>query len=273
MSGSRLVILAALVAIFSLVAGASTVYFVVPRQTTTVTSSIIATSVQTVIALSTTTTTTTATVTAVSASYYFQPCETSVWNGSSFTGPYLEHGDVLVMRPNSTAYVCVVYQSAWQGNQTLYESDPAYRSYPSLVNGSYPFFPLPIEKTRCAVSPNGTITGECVQIMNNSSFEQNVFPRSITPSPATDYVLVIYEITAPPGNSTVGFYDESAPWTGCESMPLAVGYFSNPAAQINSSDFAFSSILVHSLCSVQMFFPVAEYSMGMSVIYLNFTQG
>ena len=59
-----------------------------------------------------------------------------VWNSSNPT-PYEEHTPVLLMSPNTTGYVCVTYQTAWQGNQTLYHSDPAYSSSPFLVNGSY----------------------------------------------------------------------------------------------------------------------------------------
>jgi hypothetical protein len=71
-----------------------------------------------------------------------EPCDTEAVPGSS-PGPTDEHTPVLLMNPNTTAYVCVTYQSAWQGNQALFNSDlPSYGPY--LTNGTYTFYPFTI---------------------------------------------------------------------------------------------------------------------------------
>ena len=145
-----------------------------------------------------------------------------VWNSSNPT-PYEEHTPVLLMSPNTTGYVCVTYQTAWQGNQTLYDSDPAYSSSPFLVNGSYPVYPFTVASWQGCNLPTGG--SSCRQIIYHS-FQVSAVPTSIRPSGTMDYVTVIYTITAP--GDSMGFYDESAPWTGCLGMPMAVGY---PASQ------------------------------------------
>ena len=79
-----------------------------------------------------------------------------------------------------------------------------------------------------------------------------------------NFVTIVYVITAL-SNST-GFYDETAPWTGCIGMPMAVGY---SASQVNASDFTQPPF--HG-CFVQLFVPVAEYATGMNVTYVNLLQ-
>lgn len=76
-----------------------------------------------------------------------------------------------------------------------------------------------------------------------------------------NYVTIVYIITAL-GNST-GFYSESAPWTGCFGMPMAVGY---SASQVNASDFFLPQPPVHG-CFVLLSNPIAEY-----VTYVNLIQ-
>lgn len=199
----------------------------------------------------------TSTVTIGSALY--QPCNNEVWNNSSPI-PYMQHAPVLLMRPSSTGYVCVTYQTAWQGDQSLYWSDSMYNSYPLLVNGTYQFNPFLVGNYKCSTA-NGT--SSCAQIVSHS-FKTSVLPDSIRPSASMNYVTVVYIVTAL-SNST-GFYDYAAPWTGCMGMPMAVGY---SASQVNASDF--TQPPPHS-CFVQLFVPVAEYATGMNVAYVNFTQ-
>lgn len=189
----------------------------------------------------------------------YQPCTNEVWNTSSPT-PYDQHVPVLLMQPNSTGYLCVTYQTAWQGNQSLYQSDSMYNSYPLLVNGTYQFYPNSVDNYKCS-TPSDPST--CVQVISHS-FKISVLPDSIRPSASMNYITVVYIITAL-SNST-GFYDETAPWTGCIGMPMAVGH---SASQVNASDF--TQPPPHS-CFVQLFVPVAEYATGMNVTYINFIQ-
>ncbi len=207
----------------------------------------------TVTSTSVSTTTTRVTI----GSSLYQPCNNYVWDASSPT-PYNQHVPVLLMRPNSTGYVCVTYQTAWQGNQTLYWSISTYNSYPLLLNGTYRFLPFLPVKYKCSTTNGAT---SCVQIISQS-FKVSVLPSSIRPSASMNYVTVIYIVNAL-SNST-GFYDETAPWTGCIGMPMAVGY---SASQVNASDFT-QPLPPHS-CFVQLFVPVAEYATGINVTYVN----
>jgi hypothetical protein len=236
-------------AIIAATAGIATGYNVSSRITTTITSSFTSTSVTTIVAQTT----------IITSSEWYQPCSNEVWNASS-SNLGSEHVPVLLMRPNSTAYVCVTYQSAWQGNASLYQSNPIYNSYPTLVNGSYQFVSFLVGKYKCVTSNGST---SCTET-DSHSFTITALPASIRPAASMDYVTVVYVITAL-GNST-GFYDRSAPWEGCSFIPMAVGY---SATQVNSSDF--TQLPLHS-CFVQLLVPVAEYSTGMNLTYVNFTQ-
>src|SRR5579862_9424876 len=135
------------VAVIMLVVGTTlgSVYFSTNKIVTTEKSGII-TTIATFIAPSTVTSTVATTITTnVTATLpLYQPCKNDVWNNSNPT-PYIQHVPVLLMRSNSTAYLCVTYQTAWQGNESLYLSDSTYNSYPLLVNGSYQFGPFLID--------------------------------------------------------------------------------------------------------------------------------
>jgi hypothetical protein len=202
------------------------------------------------------TTTVSSTTTVTIGSTLYQPCNNYAWNMSSPT-PYMQHIPVLLMQPNSTGYVCVTYQTAWQGNQSLYQSDSMYNSYPFLVNGTYQFGPFLVDNYTCSI-PNEI--NSCAQTISHS-FKISVLPDSIRPSASMNYVTEVYIVTAL-GNST-GFYGDSAPWTGCIGMPMAVGY---SASQVNASDFTQSP---GASCFVQLFVPVAEYVTGMNVTYID----
>jgi hypothetical protein len=186
-----------------------------------------------------------------------QTCDEYAWSASTPTiGPGLQHEPVLLMRPNSTGYICVTYQTAWQGNQDLYQRDPTYNSYPFLVNGTYRFVYFVVANYKCGTNP----VASCIQTISHS-FQITALPSYVRPSASMDFFTVEYAITAL-GNST-GFYYESAPWTGCLGMPLAVGY---SASQVNASDFTQPPT---PLCLVQLFVPFSEYVTGMNVIYIN----
>ena len=238
-------------------------YFVVGQKQvastliTTATTTATATIVQ--IRDSTETTTKTTTEIVINTSTFtteltlYQPCENAVWNGSSkIPSGFIP---VLLMQPNATAYYCVLYQSAWQGNQSTYDS------FYSSMNGTYLFGDnYSIWSFKCSL-PNGT--GICWGNASNS-FKITVLPDSVKLSANLDYVMVVYIVTSL-SNST-GFYDETLPWTGCGLLPMAVGY---SPSQVNTSDF-----FTH-VCPVPIsytFYPVAEYSTGMNITYVNFTQ-
>jgi hypothetical protein len=127
------------------------------------------------------------------------------------------------------------------------------------VNGTYRFNPFLVDNYECGTNP---ITS-CTQTISHS-FQISVLPNSIRPSASMDYVTVVYIVTAL-SNST-GFYDESAPWTGCDGMPMAVGY---SAPQVNVSDF--TQPPPHN-CFVQLLDPVTEYVTGMNVTYVDALQ-
>ncbi len=175
-------------------------------------------------------------------------CNESVYNSN--TTSTLKNVPVLVMQPGSTAYICVTYQSAWQGNSTQYHSQ-------YFQNDTYQFA-LSVSREDCVSSDGGT---SCTGIISHS-FATSASPSSITPSPTTNYVSVVYTITAL-ANST-GFYDRSAPYDYCTGMPMAVGY---SPSQINASDFA--PILIPP-CPLLPFGPIAVTVGGMNVIYLAF---
>ncbi len=198
------------------------------------------------------TTTTTETTTSTITSTMILPCDLPVWNSSQTPSNEIP---VLLMQPGSTAYVCVTYQSAWQGNQTLYNNETLNSSL--FTNGTYQFG-LYIIKAHCVV--NATEFG-CDSSVSHS-FTISATPGSIRPLATTSYVTVVYVVDAL-SNST-GFYDGSAPFEYCYALPMAVGY---PASQVNASDFA--PRMIHS-CAFSPFTPSAVSVGGMSVTHLTF---
>jgi hypothetical protein len=176
------------------------------------------------------------------------PCNEGVYNTK--TELNMENVPVLLMQPTTTAYICVTYQSAWQGNSSQYEA---------LHFSNYTFqFSLSVSKEHCVTSDGGT---SCTGNVSNS-FEISASPNSIQPSPETNYVSVVYTVTAL-GNST-GFYDHSAPYNYCSGMPMAVGY---PASEVNASDF---SPIVVIPCPLLVFHAIGVSVGGMNVTYIPF---
>jgi len=177
-----------------------------------------------------------------------EPCfGQEVWNVNSTGVP------VLLMRPNSTAYLCVTFSTSWEGNASLYSGVP--------YGGEFPFNPSALSIARWnSTGPTyysgtfpGCSRGECYQ-----SFITSASPQSIPVNSATQYIDVLYTITAL-SNST-GFYDESAPYGYCGTMLLAVGY---TASQVNASDFHFSRY-GSCLFEYQFFLPVEVTAIGLN---------
>jgi len=182
-----------------------------------------------------------------------------VWKADSETSSEIP---VLLMRPDSTAYICVTYQTAWKGiaanysamfdatpNATVWKVSP-----PGMVVAKWDCTSNGCLNTFYSNSSSicGSIPGGCYH-----SFVISGSPGSVNVTISTDYVNFLYTITAL-SNST-GFYDESAPYDYCEGMPLAVGY---TASQVNASDFTIKA----SLCPFEYLQPSA-----VSVIGINFT--
>lgn len=190
----------------------------------------------------------TSTVTVLQA----EPCFGQlVWKVNSTSVP------VLLMRPGSTAYVCVTFSTAWQGNASVYSG-----MFGSESGFNYVPFGLTVGKWNCTEGGcsndfyNGPYS-DCDRSLNGcyNSFVTNMSPGSVPVNSATQYVDVLYTITAL-SNST-GFYDQSAPYDYCEGMPLAVGY---TASQVNASDFNVQA----GSCPFEYFQPYEVTAVGMN---------
>lgn len=158
---------------------------------------------------------------------------------------------VLLMKPNTTAYACVTYQTYWMGN-------PGYNFTGSfgVPSGSFTFHPFTVSNESC------TKEYGCHPVVSNS-FEVNVVPVSVQMSVYTNYVSVIYSVRAL-ANST-GYYSNSVPYLACSSMPIVVGH---SAASVNSSDFG--PIISPPSCGIfQPMYPVLVSVSGMNATYLR----
>jgi hypothetical protein len=195
-----------------------------------------------------TTVTSTSTVTTTTTSTQELPCAgQQVWNSSSPAGPV----PVLLMQPNSTALLCVTYQSVWQGDATKFQQ------FAQSANTPYNFS-LEVSKEHCGET--GQNSFGCTSTVSHS-FAIAAYPTSVQAAAATDYVTVLFVITAL-GNST-GFYDDAAPFQGCSGTPLAVGY---TASQVNGSDFGLRLVYP---CVFSLFTPTALSVSGMSFEYIQ----
>ncbi|GEM_PF-5005168 len=120
---------------------------------------------------------------------------------------------VLVMRPNSTATVCVTYNfmSDWQKyhNKDVYTRG-ILETWHFVNMGGYYNPALSNKFEIMANPPLFNVTG----VTNGSK------------------VSVTYKIYAKPDSK--GFYDTSVPFDGCDSYPMAVGY---GLSEINASKF------------------------------------
>jgi hypothetical protein len=172
-----------------------------------------------------------------------QQCNEQVWSASS--RPNSTDVPVLLMQPLSTAYVCVTYQSGWQGNSNQYRTE-----YTTAWSEQFNFS---IFQGQCTLTPVPSIS--CV----STPFAVGN-PPSFQVSASTDYVTVVFTVSSL-GNST-GFYYYQ-PSDSCDSMPMAVGH---AASQVNGSDF---DVLVQSQgCMPLAFAPWSVSVGGMSVTYV-----
>lgn len=194
----------------------------------------------------TVTTTVNRTATYTTTTTSIQPCGGQpVWNTNSSSSTF----PVLLMQPNSTGYACVTYQTAWKGN-------PAHVWNWIDLSTPYTFGPLEMSNEVCVPQNGGTACGPDV----SDSFITTVYPESVQITGYTDYVTVLYTVTAL-SNST-GLYSNSVPYEYCTSMPMAVGY---AASQLNASDFT----RIITPCAIQSIVPVTVSVTGMSVAYLD----
>jgi hypothetical protein len=149
---------------------------------------------------------------------------------------------VLLMRPNSTGYVCVTFETF---------------TPPAVQHLS--FFPFPVGQ-RCT-RVNAT-TSSCDGPVYDS-FQNGVTPTNLTlPALNTTFFTVVYAYHALE-NST-GFYNLAAFGPDCTDEPMAVGY---QAAQVNASDFDLPTLGPE--CPAFSFLPVSEHVTGMNVTYID----
>ena len=210
--------------------------------------------------------TTVVSTTITSVSTMVSPCSSSasqqVWaDTGAYASPSSGSVPVLLMDPGSTAYVCVTYQTTWQGNATIFRrvanSTFGLSNLADVIVNST--FLLSLGSDDCTWNSNET---SCTRISSNS-FRIDAVPNSITPAPQTDNVTVLYVITAL-SNST-GFYYGPVPIGYCGGTPLAVGY---TRAQVNASDFGPFIVLE---CPVMAYAPISVSVIGMNVTHLQFT--
>ncbi|MDG6909914.1 MAG: hypothetical protein JRN08_06055 [Nitrososphaerota archaeon] len=172
-----------------------------------------------------------------------QPC------GDSVVQPSDTHMiPVLLMQPGTTAYACVTYQTYWKG-------DPLYdwAASPGRPFGPYQFYPFDVANEQCA--SNG-----CWPDVSNA-FEVSVLPATVNLTAYSDYVVVLYTITAL-ANST-GYYSNSVPYFTFDSLPMAVGH---AASDVSGSDFG---PLINPVGLLLPMHPVSLSVSGMGVIYLE----
>lgn len=175
---------------------------------------------------------------------------------------------VLLMRPGSIGYICVIYEPNYQYHyyqRYMYSILPRAPVTPGrgedVWNFSLHIFNIKFTRE------NGSVTLECCIVSN--SFRINASPSSIQIYRGMGNVTVLYTVEAL-ANST-GFYDGSAPYDGCKAMPMAVGY---SASQVNASDFAPVPIFIEGMpCVVgSAFFPVSVSISGMAVTYIELSR-
>lgn len=148
------------------------------------------------------------------------------------------------MRPNSTGYVCVTYQMAFNSGSF------------SLSN-PFQVFPFPVGGLCSRV--NGVTSCDT---SNSHSFQNSAIPDYITLPGSMQFFTVVYVVKAL--NNATGFYNYGEVGIGCGGNPMAVGY---SASQVNASDFALPPIF-HG-CPAEPFWPFSEYVTGMNVTYIN----
>ena len=191
-------------------------------------------------------TTTSTTSTAV------QPC------GDRVGEPNRSPLPVLLMQPSTTAYICVTYQTGWKGDPNYNFS--VYLSSPFV---QYHFYPFDVSNEQCIESGSGTACSPDV----SNAFRVTAFPTTVYLTALTDYVVVLYAITAL-ANST-GYYSNGPSFACGFWFPLAVGH---PASDVNSSDFGQSQVppvQCPGFIGGPLLSPVSVSVSGMGVTYLK----
>jgi hypothetical protein len=254
-SGRRLGLIAAAIVVAALVVSASILATQGSRATETSTTTVLDTASLTSTSTSTLdlTTTVLSTTTVTNSSLPPVPCDYNALAGG-LPNPV----PVLLMQPNSTGYVCVVYQTVWAGNETSYASQ--YSKYTSYELGPFQV------SYQCMISDG---TKSCTG-GNSHSFDNTATPSSVGLSGSTDYFTAVLGYTAL-ANST-GFYSYGFPGLGCGvTWPLAVGY---PPSEVNSSDFLLPP--GPPLCPAGWNVPVtavSAYLTGMNITSVPYARG
>lgn len=216
----------ATVLLAGLLAGAIASYTIaVPGTSHTSTSTSISTTTQTTTTTIENNSTTTIVKEVPAGTNLASVCETQqeVWGpGYGFTYPRSLAPNssypvpVLLMQPNTTAYMCVVWlYPASNYSPSILEGLPTSGIYIGM--GNHP---------PSAFVTNGTIPNSTSPFISNAT---------------AHYVSVVYSITAL--NDSIGFYHQSAPLPGplnCDWLPMAVGY---SFSQVNASDFTGYGVL------------------------------
>ena len=183
----------------------------------------------------------------------FQACYgQEVWNEYSNSSLVT----ALLMQPNTTANICVTYQTAWKGDPSYNFS--VYLSSPFVL---YHFYPFDVSNEQCTRSGSGTA---CYPDVSNA-FEVSVFPTTVNLTAHTNSVAVLYTVKAL-ANST-GYYS-NGPGFACDfGFPLAVGH---GASEVNGSDFG-PSFPVQCALTIggPLLSPVSVIVSGMNVIHLK----
>ncbi len=132
---------------------------------------------------------------------------------------------VLLMQTNSTATVCVTYQTL-----SDWASYPNKDIYPKGIAQ----FALGIGRNECK-HYDESYYGCSYRPTPPDLFRITAIPNVLNITSATNGTnfTIMYKIYAAPNSK--GFYDSSVPTDGCESYPLAVGYV---ATQVKASDFS-----------------------------------
>ena len=160
---------------------------------------------------------------------------------------------VLLMQPNTTAYICVTYQTGWKGNPNYNFS--VYG--PSSPFVQYHFYPFVVSNEFCGPSGCGGI--------DYNSFVVGVVPTTVNLAAYTNYVVVLYTVTAL-ANST-GYYSNGPAFACGFWVSMAVGH---PASDVNGSDFG---PLLPVSCALEiggpLLSPISMSVSGMNVMYLK----
>jgi hypothetical protein len=158
---------------------------------------------------------------------------------------------VLLMQPNATGFICVVYKSVSNGGVI-----PNATGIDEYLQG------FRIFKSQCATEGGGIGCSYHPSASFETSGSKLNSTAPFTSNSTTVYVGVVYSVTAL--SNATGFYTDSAPRPGCGGLPMAVGY---SALKLNATDFVgfFANDCVYT-----PFVPVEVGVIGIGVTSLKF---